>query len=327
MPHPRTDRAEARRRRTIDQLDARAFSADPTLERVARIAAAIAGASGAAVHVIDDTRQYRIAGFGAPLGESPRQDSLCRPVVESGRPISTPDAVLDGRFAYSPAVRGDEPVRYFSATPLTTSDRQVLGTICVWDTAARAVDEAVNASLGDLADVVVEHLELNRAVRMYAEEALTDALTGLPNRRLLLDTLQRQIARHRRAGLDVTVVMLDLDDFKPVNDELGHEAGDLVLETVGRRLQAAMREDELAARIGGDEFVLVLLASADEAVEAVRRALAAISEPISTPAGEIRVTASAGWSEVIDDDTPDRVLRRADVEMYLSKLERSPSRD
>lgn len=325
MHHSPPERAEARRLRAIDQLDARAFSADPTLERIARLAAAVAGASGAAVHVIDDSRQYRIAAFGAPLGESPREDSLCRPVVETGEPISTPDAGADERFAYSSAVRGEEPVRFFSATPLKTSDRQVLGTICVWDTATREVRDEVHASLADLAAVVVEHLELNRAVRMYAEEALTDVLTGMPNRRLLLDTLQRQIARHRRAGLDVTVVMLDLDEFKPVNDELGHEAGDTVLETIGRRLQASMREDELAARIGGDEFVLVLLATADQAVEAVQRALAAIREPIPLPAGEVRVTASAGWAEVIDGDTPDRVLRRADVEMYLSKLERRSS--
>ncbi|ANQ85875.1 diguanylate cyclase [Azoarcus olearius] len=149
-----------------------------------------------------------------------------------------------------------------------------------------------------------------------------DPLTGLPNRSLLADRLQLALAQARREESAVAVCYLDLDGFKAVNDELGHQAGDLLLVEIGRRLKDCVRAGDTVARLGGDEFVLLLLdvAGQEECIQAVSRVLAAIARPV-TIAGEYRsVSASIGIALFPDDDDePEVLLRHADQAMYLAK--------
>lgn len=122
--------------------------------------------------------------------------------------------------------------------------------------------------------------------------AVHDALTGLPNRRGLLEHLARTLARARRSGGKVTIGMLDLDDFKPVNDTWGHAAGDALLSEIGRRLQAILRETDLVARLGGDEFVIILEqdGEVDDLSTLMGRLESSITAPYTLPDGhEARV--------------------------------------
>lgn len=109
---------------------------DPALTGITRLACYVSGAAAAAVHVIDDTAQHRVAGAGAPLGNHPREDSMCRLVVDSKQRIVCADASADPRFSYSSHVRGDASVRFYASIPLRASDGLVFGTLCTFDTVA-----------------------------------------------------------------------------------------------------------------------------------------------------------------------------------------------
>lgn len=162
--------------------------------------------------------------------------------------------------------------------------------------------------------------------RLAAEEAermaLHDALTGLPNRVLLLDRMRQTLARRGRHREFVAVLFLDLDGFKPVNDTYGHECGDQVLKVTARRLVEAMRGGDTASRIGGDEFVLVLaeLKNGLHAGLTANRLIKSVTNPIGYKDFQVRVSASMGISVAPNDgEEPEELLRKADEAMYLAK--------
>ena len=136
----------------------------------------------------------------------------------------------------------------------------------------------------------------NIALADSHRQAVTDALTGLPNRRLFLDRAERALAGATRTGEQVAVMIIDLDRFKEVNDTLGHQSGDVLLQEIGRRLAAVVRESDTVARLGGDEFAVLLPGVADAAaVEAVAEALGqAIAEPIVLGKLSLDIEASIG---------------------------------
>jgi diguanylate cyclase (GGDEF)-like protein len=156
--------------------------------------------------------------------------------------------------------------------------------------------------------------------------ALHDPLTGLPNRAYFFDLLRGELARARRDPFHTfAVLFIDLDGFKRVNDTLGHDAGDAVLVEVALRLRACLRETDTAARVGGDEFTVLLVQTRDaaEAGAIADRMVAAISAPIRVGDQEAVVGASIGISlgNPLEDD-PGDVLRHADGAMYRAKAAR-----
>lgn len=159
-----------------------------------------------------------------------------------------------------------------------------------------------------------ELAELARASRR-------DALTGLPNRRAFDEELERELARAARAGAPLAVVVLDVDRFKAVNDGHGHAAGDVVLREVAARAAAALRRGDLAARIGGEEFALVLpgagLAGAVELAERVRAAVAAT--PVEAGGAALAVTVSLGCAALAPGEQAAALVARADARLYEAK--------
>ncbi|WP_369052511.1 GGDEF domain-containing protein [Kineococcus terrestris] len=168
-----------------------------------------------------------------------------------------------------------------------------------------------------LACVGVDVTEQRRAEEMLRELASTDPLTGLLNRRALF---QEAAAALDPAGEGCGVVCADLDGFKRVNDEHGHAVGDAVLVEVAARLRSAVRDGDVVARTGGDEFVLLLRgAGCDPADAAARAARAAAAGPLARAHG---VGVSAGWVRAAAGDDVDEVLSRADERMYEVKRAR-----
>lgn len=152
--------------------------------------------------------------------------------------------------------------------------------------------------------------------------ATHDHLTGLPNRRYLDGYLSTSMGPRRRADDRLVVLFLDLDDFKPVNDRYGHQTGDEVLRVIARRLRNAAREDELVARYGGDEFVVVTTRArtAYDVSLLAERILGAVRTPITGLADDpLRVGASVGIGHAAVGDDPGEVLRRADAASYRAK--------
>jgi len=154
-------------------------------------------------------------------------------------------------------------------------------------------------------------------------QAHYDELTGLPNRVLLSDRLQHTVAGARRNNSLMALAALDLDGFKSVNDTHGHEAGDRVLVETGKRIQATLRSNDTVARVGGDEFVLILteVTSDADCIRTLERVLGHISKAVSLGTGKYgTVTGSIGYTLFPEDDAPlDGLLRHADMAMYASK--------
>ncbi len=150
--------------------------------------------------------------------------------------------------------------------------------------------------------------------------AFHDPLTGLANRALFRDRVMHALSRIGR-GKHVAIVFLDLDDFKTVNDSLGHGEGDRLLSAVGSRLVGAVRSHDTVARFGGDEFAILLeeLISPEEALDVVARVEEALRAPIGLRGREVNVTASLGLAHAAPGDAADDILRNADVAMYSAK--------
>lgn len=157
--------------------------------------------------------------------------------------------------------------------------------------------------------------------RKYADErrfASTDPLTGIPNRRMLDEVLARELARVRRKGHSLTVAYIDCDNFKEINDRFGHSTGNEVLRIVARTLRTGIRETDLAARIGGDEFVILLVEAtgqqARDILDRIVAALGAVMKERSWP-----LTLSVGVATTSFPGSADELLERADRLMYRAK--------
>ncbi|WP_418514794.1 PAS domain S-box protein [Delftia sp. PS-11] len=166
--------------------------------------------------------------------------------------------------------------------------------------------------------------ERKRAEVEREYEASHDALTGLPNRRKLFSVLPQAMARSGRCHMEFSLIFIDLDGFKQVNDGKGHEAGDSVLRAVAARLLQSIRQTDMAARLGGDEFTVVLENLSDgveNAKHVAYKILSAIQQPISIGSEEVHIGASIGIAlhQPGDAETVDQLVSRADAAMYEAK--------
>jgi diguanylate cyclase (GGDEF)-like protein/PAS domain S-box-containing protein len=181
----------------------------------------------------------------------------------------------------------------------------------------RSENGPVERIVGSLSDIH-ERRSLEDQLR---ENALYDAVTRLPNRRLFLDRLERSVALWHRSGTPFAVIFLDLDGFKLINDSLGHQMGDRVLTAVGTRIQHELREVDTGARFGGDEFAILLHDLEDASVLMVtQRVQASLGKVIDLDGHELSIQASLGIAtSAIDYASADDVLRDADTAMYHAK--------
>jgi two-component system cell cycle response regulator len=147
--------------------------------------------------------------------------------------------------------------------------------------------------------------------------AMIDPLTGLYNRRFAEQRLAAEVARSERRGHPLTVLTLDLNNFKEINDTYGHPAGDQVLQEFGSRLNKVIRGADLAVRLGGDEFLVVLPECTLEQLKLVLQRLSSFE--LDWQGHKIPVTFSAGWKDYEMGDRPEEMLARADEALYTSK--------
>lgn len=223
-------------------------------------------------------------------------------LVNEARSIVAGDSAAVDRLM---AMTGDA-----SLPPLVVELAECLGRLVV---GIEAREYRVEMTLEDL---LVKQLEL--------EAARHDSLTGLPNRVIFHEHLKRSFEAAKRTGLLLAVLFIDLDKFKPVNDSLGHEAGDELLKMVAKRLAKGIRGADVAARLGGDEFAVILdgLHSKGEAWIIAQRLLGELQKPFQLQAGEVRIGGSLGMAfHPGDGDNPTALLKSADMAMYRAKSE------
>lgn len=167
---------------------------------------------------------------------------------------------------------------------------------------------------------------LYKQVEHYSHEmetlALYDALTGLPNRRLLMDRLSLSIAHAHRNKSTMAVLYLDLDRFKQVNDSLGHDAGDMLLNMVAARLTATVRQEDTVARLGGDEFVIALwkLSQVDDVAKLASKVVQDLSKPYIIQGHDVHISASVGVGIYpMHGEDGEALMKSADLAMYEAK--------
>jgi diguanylate cyclase (GGDEF)-like protein len=246
---------------------------------------------------------------------------MCRLVIDGGERIITPDATADVRFAYSSFVKDPvAPVRFYASLPLRSGDGIVVGTLCTFDSEVRELSEEQAARLEDIAQLACSHLELMRIATELGRAAALDPLTGAVNRVIFEDRLAQALARRRRRGTPVIVALLDLDDFKAINDNHGHGCGDAALQWVARRLRDCVRSEDTVGRIGGDEFAVV--------AEVADRDFWRLLQKLHLAADGFEPTLSISVGAVVADDHDDvqALMQRADQAMYADKLHGKRSR-
>jgi diguanylate cyclase len=259
--------------------------------------------------------------------------SLCRMVLESGQTFVN-DADVRWPDSYAVRLMG---VRTYMGEPIRLGDGSLYGTLCAVSADRRNPPEQTQRLLKLFATLISRQIEREQLLAQLLQAnarltayATTDPLTTLSNRRALLKELSRQLAQGLRRNTWVLVAFIDLDGFKAINDQHGHNVGDLFLVEMARRLQAVLRGGDFAARLGGDEFVVVGEGPSDaQAVEEARQAfLARVS---GATVGRFQLGAVtvdyAGASVGVLAVEPgrhdlDEVLRRADVLMYETKAAR-----
>ena len=209
------------------------------------------------------------------------------------------------------------------AVPIHENGRAVGSITVATHSTGRVYTDTDREMLTALADQASVALNDAKAADQMRHLAYHDALTGLPNRLLFFEHLVRAVANANRSGTSTAVLYLDLDRFKLVNDSLGHNVGDMLLEAAAKRLRASLRTADLAARLGGDEFaVLAENTSADGATLLAGRICEAFANPFSIGGHELTVSASVGV--VVDDaghTDADGLLRNADLAMYRAKVD------
>jgi diguanylate cyclase (GGDEF)-like protein/PAS domain S-box-containing protein len=236
-------------------------------------------------------------------------DALPRRCLEEGV------AVWEGPPAEGTGVQLALPVR---------AGGNVMGVLTVSCHRARERELEWIPALADVASLLGLFMKRQHAEADLQRYARYDSLTGLPNRSFFLETLERTLSRAGRQRTRSALVFLDLDGFKAVNDSLGHAAGDVVLQTMAERLRAGTRSSDLVARIGGDEFTVLVqnLARADDAALVARGLLDRLARPCRADSHDVTLSASAGISVYPEDGTDaDTLLRNADLAMYRAKRE------
>ena len=193
----------------------------------------------------------------------------------------------------------------------TWIDVEVLGT-------SRLDEPSLNAAVLSVRDIS----ERKALESELTAQAFQDSLTGMPNRALFQDRLDHALARNQRDGGRITLLLIDLDDFKLVNDSLGHTAGDQLIATAAQRLHRQVRPADTLARLGGDEFAVLVEDVTDlEAEDLAARLLAALRQPLRLGTRDVTCTASVGVATLKAGDDPDsgELLRNADLAMYAAK--------
>ncbi|UQX88340.1 sensor domain-containing diguanylate cyclase [Jatrophihabitans telluris] len=299
---------------------------DPGLEGLARLAAYICGTPTAVVNLIDADRQHSAAAYGFAPVDQRREDSMCAVAVDSKEISYTPDASIDPRWARNPFVTGviDE-VRTYAAAPLILPGGEVIGTMCAFSKEVSYLSRVQLERLRDVAELTVKMLQLRDETSRLGHAATRDQLTGLPNRSLLLESLDQALARASRGEAQPSLVFLDLDEFKVVNDTYGHSVGDELLRAVADRLLQCVRASDLVARLAGDEFIVLCSGSSTGGLHwridgLLDRLRAAFTRPFPLSVGNVRVGASLGLAYAgRDGDDAASLIAHADFAMYADK--------
>lgn len=315
---------EAERLKAVRAHEVLDTAPEPEFDALARLAGTLCGAAAAWVAFMDADRLWLKARHGTDDTEWARDASLCAHTLlqAGGEPLVSEDLRLDARFARHPSVTGEPHWRFYAGVPILDGEGHALGTIAVADTEPRVLGMAQGLALKDLSLLAMAALQGRQGARQLSHLAKTDHLTGVANRAQFDLALDVEMRHAMRVGEPFTVLCMDLDGFKEVVEGFGHAAGDAVLCEVSRRLGQQVRLGDVLARLGSDEFGVVMRHGARESAEVLaRRIVRAVSQPITLPTGDtVGVGISVGIAAYNDSvESVRSLLAQADQALYDAK--------
>jgi len=309
---------------------------EPDLDRITRFAKYVFQSDMALISLIDHDRQWFKSSYGIDAAQAPRDTSFCAHAIHQDGPFIVNNALEDPRFHDNPFVTGDPNLRFYAGHPLSNREGYRVGTLCVASSQAREfsdADAAMLRDLGRMVEIIFEHRKLNHAqselisnLAAAERDRLIDPLSGLWNRRGLDQLFEREIVRCQQLRHPVGVAMVDIDHFKSVNDRYGHLAGDQALKLAAQLLLESVRDTDVVARFGGEEFAIILPgADADnlpmigEKILREFRARARIGKGAASPGFTVSVGFGVTPADTIEDARAQDLLAAADDALYRAK--------
>ncbi len=306
-------RDEGRRSRSLDGL-AGSIDLDEVLERTLEAAGSLVGVDAALVSVQDSNDEQLTASLGLSPEEASREPIPGPPDGRAARAISI-------SYHYAEDERHANGFIYGGVAVPVTAGHCEIGSLAIFTRSpSHRFNEDDVRALEDLARRAAPAIDNARRFREARQLADFDSLTRLHNRRYFHETLQRECARAHRYDRRLALIVFDLDDFKAVNDRIGHLAGDAVLAEVAQRVRDVVRSADIACRVGGDEFAVVLPESGvqDARMLAQRLQVAIAGRPL-VEAGPLAI--SAGVAELRPGDDAQTLFERADGALHRAKHE------
>jgi len=302
---------ESRRNRFLSDLGS-SIEFDELLDRVLDAALEVPGFDAAMVVLEESSGPATISTRGMTAEEAAHPPSSGASDMPSG-PITVSYRYGPGDAANTDLIRGGLFVW------LVGREGQTLGRLAMfWRTPGFDPSPERIEALQQIAAACVPAIENARRYREARRLAETDALTGFFNQRYFHDTLRREALRAQRYGRRLSLVVLDLDDFKRINDTIGHLAGDAVLAQIAERMRDQIRSVDIGCRIGGDEFAVILPESTTVDAELLFQRIHETVKTLSTPGGQ-HVRLSAGIAELQHGETAAGLFERADSALYRAK--------
>ena len=314
---PANEKERLKELRSLNVLDT---TAEERFDRLTRMAKRVFGVDIALVSLVDENRQWFKSKVGLDACETGRDISFCGHAILGNEVFVIEDALNDERFHDNPLVTGPPNIRFYAGAPLRYMNGNKLGTLCIIDSEPRTLDDEDMDMLRDLAEMAEG--ELN-AIQL----ATIDDLTKISNRRGFTALASNSLSLCVRQKAPVSLVFFDLDNFKPINDNYGHAEGDRVLVAFAGLMRKAFRDCDVFARIGGDEFAVLLTNSKkSQATEIVERFHGLVDVFNRQMNRGYDITFSAGVVSIMPDSncTIDSLLHEADVLMYEKKINSQP---
>jgi diguanylate cyclase (GGDEF)-like protein len=320
MISPPTPEDEQRRIAALHALRILDTAPEERFDRYTRLARKLFNVPIALVSLIDTERQWFKSRQGLDASETSREISFCGHTILAHEPFIVNDAAHDVRFADNPLVAGDPHIRFYAGQPVQAPDGSNLGTFCLIDRTPRKFDAEELDLLQDLARMVEDEIA-------SLALATTDSLTGVSNCRGFEMLSSKAISLCRRTEQPATLLFIDLDHFKAINDTRGHAAGDNILKETAGLLLDCFRESDIVARLGGDEFCVLLTNVEPEratvALTRLRQLVASRNSNGSGPHIEFSIGAARFDPEIHHDLAG--LMNEADKHMYDEKRARHRS--
>jgi diguanylate cyclase (GGDEF)-like protein len=292
----------------LDTLPAERF------DNITRLASRLLNVPISLISLLDRDRQWFKSRHGFDVCETSRDASFCGHTILGEETLVIPDSLKDIRFANNPLVINDPGIRFYAGHAIHSADGFRIGTLCVIDRAPRELSPQDLSLLVDLAEMVDREISLMALATM-------DELTGLFNRRGFHEVARHVLALCGRHGETATLISIDLDGFKAINDTFGHAEGDEVLRKFSSLLLKHFRASEIVARLGGDEFCI--LASGATAAQMEQSLVRLTNQYADSELAKKHpeLSWSCGYTEFDykSDTSIDQLVENADKQMYWAK--------